>query len=237
MMSSNLCVFGLNSRAAALIRHGDNKRAIALLVKAVSLISSHLDGDESPEDSVTKPGTSARIERINFEGAVANTTSVVISVTSPLEFPMSSSATPYYNRPFLLELSSSEYSITDMAEKCAHILFNMALAYHQEGVTTGKSKRTLKALLLYQQALLALEGSVIQKSSKLILLFLAIVNNMAHIQVEIFDADGLQRSRAMLHAIMFHEDRAELDAESRSFFFLNMLFLDRDDVFKLPAAA
>lgn len=148
MMSSNLCVLGLNSQAAAVIQHGNNKRAISLLVEAVSLISSNLDGDESPEDSHTKPGTCAGIESTTFEGfegAVANTTSMV--VTNPLDCSMSSSATPYYNRPFLLEPSSSEYySITDMAEASAHILFNLALACHQDGVATGSSERILKAL-------------------------------------------------------------------------------------------
>ena len=237
-MSFESFISGLNSQAAALIQHGDNRRAVGLLAEAVSLISSHLGGDASPEDSFTKPGTGARTERItSFESAVDNTSLIAISVTYPLDCSMSSSAIPYYNRPFLFESSSSEYSITGMAEKCAHILFNMALAYHQEGVTKGKSKRIVKALLLYQQALLALEGSAIQNSSKLVLLFLAIVNNMAHIQVETFDSDGLQRSRSLLHWVFSLEDRAELDAESTSFFFLNLFFLNRDHVFKLPAAA
>jgi hypothetical protein len=232
-MSLESIISGLNSQAAALIQHGDNKRAVALLEEALSFLMSHLDGDESPEDSLTKPGTGAP-----FEGAVANTTSITISVTNPLDCSMSSSATPYYNRPFLLESSSSEYSITDMAEASAHILFNMALAYHQEGVTTGRSKSTLKALLIYKQALLALEGSAIPKRSKLLLLLLAIVNNMANIQVETFDSDGLQRSHSLLHYALFHEDRAELDAESSRFFFLNLLFLGKELwVFKLPAAA
>jgi hypothetical protein len=92
------------------------------------------------------------------DAAVANTTSIAMSVTNPLDCSMSSSATPYYNCPFLLETSSSEHSITDMAEKCAHIPFNMALAYLQEGVRTKKSKRTLKALLIYQKVRLALGG-------------------------------------------------------------------------------
>jgi hypothetical protein len=229
-MSANPRVLGLNSQAVALIKHGDNKSAIALLTEAASLISSHLDSDESRADSLTRTGT--------CEGALANNTpSMIACVTSPIDYSMSSSATPYYNRPFLLEPSSREYSMTDMAEASAHILFNRALACHQEGITTGKSRSTLKALLIYRKALLLLESSAVQKSSKLVLLFLAIVNNMAHIQVETFDSDGLQHSRAMLHVIMFHKDRAELDAEYSLFFSLNLLFLDEDRVFRLPAAA
>jgi hypothetical protein len=229
-MSSNPRVLGLNSQAVALIKHGDNKTAIDLLMEAASLISSHVNSDESRADSLAKTGT--------CEVTLANNTpSKVTCATSPIDYSMSSSATPYYNRPFLLEPSSSEYSITDMAEASAHILFNMALACHQEGVTTGKSRSTSKALLIYRKALSLLEGSAIQKSSKLVLLFLAIVNNMAHIQVETFDSDGLQRSRAMLHVIMFHKDRAELDAEYSLFFSLNLLFLDEDRVFRFPAAA
>jgi hypothetical protein len=237
-MSSNLCVFGLNSQATALIQNGDNKRAIALLAEAISLISSNLDGEESPEASITASGAYCNgIKNSNFEGVVANTASKVIIVAHPHASFMSSSATPYYNRPFLLEPSSREFSIANMAEASAHILFNMALASHQEGVATGKFKRTSTALLIYKKALSALDGSAIQESSKLVLLFLAIVNNMAHIQVETFDSEGLQRSRIMLGGILFHKDRAELRAEHSRFFFLNLLFFDKDRVFKLPAAA
>lgn len=56
-------------------------------------------------------------------------------------------------------------------------------------------------------------------------------------QVETFDYEGIQCSRSMLHVIMFHKDRAALDAEYSHFFFLNQLILDRDRVSKLPAVA
>jgi hypothetical protein len=226
-MSFESCISSLNLQAAALIQIGDTKRATALLVKALSSLSSHLNGDMSPEFSLAKPGTCV--------GAATSTASKVIIVDHPHASFMSSSAMPFYNRPFLLESSSSEYSVTDMAETSALLLFNMALACHQEGVTTGKSKRTSTALLLYHKALSALEGSAIQESSNLVLLLLAIVNNMACIQVETFDSEGLQRSRSMLRYVLLHEDNAEIVAEHGRFYFLNLVFLD--DEHKLPAAA
>jgi hypothetical protein len=221
-MSFESCISSLNLQAAALIQIGDTKRATALLVEALSSLSSHLSGDISTEFSPAKQGTCV--------GAAANTASA-----HPHANFMSSSAIPFYNRPFLLESSSSEYSVTDMAETSALLLFNMALACHQEGTRTGRSKGISTALMIYDKALSTLEGSAIQESSNLVLLLLAIVNNMACIQVETFDSDGLQRSRSMLRYVLLHEDNAEIDAEHGRFYFLNLLFLDNEC--KLPAAA
>jgi hypothetical protein len=253
MISSEPCISGLNLQAAALIQNGDNKQAIALLVKAVSLLSSQLNGNETPvpvpQASLTTP---AGTKNSAFGGDVASTALKVTIATNPHESStpplvfkphamatclLSSSATATYNRPFFLPPLNREYSVANMAETTAFLLFNMALACQQEGTRTASSKKTSNALLIYKKALETLEGTAVHESSELALLFLAIVNNMAHIQVETFDADGRNVSLKMLRSVLFHKDRAKLDVEQSGFFFLNLMFLEQAGVFKHPAAA
>jgi hypothetical protein len=242
-----------NSQAVISMQNGSDQEAVVFLSDALTVLSSQLEErdlqDYSPETGGTdKPSTNAAASNNNF-GMI----SIISLPIKPIKDQVSSEwdaitfGDDYadsslidgkiYNRAFVLPRQSDRLlSHHSHAETSAVLLFNTALTFHRGGLETGRSKVLLKALLLYKKALQVTEYSLQQNYSSLAVVFLALTNNMAQIYVDLFDRDGLQRSRFMLRSVFDWVGPTRMDRSEYLFFNLNLMLLEKQNFLLAPCA-
>jgi hypothetical protein len=247
----------LNTQAVASLLEGENHEAVVLLCEALSRLSSQLD--EGLQDSQETGGTEGSTDTPSTNAHTAsnnnvnNNVSIISYAIKPIKDQMSSEwdevtfgddptdssrvEGQIYNRAFVLPRHSdwllSHHSHT---ETSAVLLFNTALTFHRGGLETGRSKSLLKALVLYNKALAVVEQSLQQGHSTLAVVFLALTNNMAQIYVELFDRDGLQRSRFMFRRVFDWIGPTRMDRSEYLFFNLNLMLLEKQEFLLAPSA-
>jgi hypothetical protein len=244
----------LNSQAVISLQNGKDQEAVVFLSEALSVLSSALEERDLQDYS---PETGGIIDKPFTNAAASNNNRSVISIISlpikPIRDQVSSEwdAITFgddradsslvdgkiYNRGFVLPRQSDRLlSHHSHAETSAVLVFNTALTFHREGLESGRSKVLLKALLLYKKALQVTEHSLQQNYSSLAVVFLALTNNMAQIYVDLFDRDGLQRSRFMLRSVFDWVGPTRMDRSEYLFFNLNLMLLEKQNFLLAPCA-
>jgi hypothetical protein len=248
----------LNSQAVTSLQDGMDQEAVVFLSEALSVLSSQLEEIDLQDYSPETGGTEVPIDNPSTNAAASNNNFRVISILSlPIKPIRDQGSSEWdaitfgddcvdsslvegkiYNRAFVLPRQSdcllSQHS---HAETSAVLLFNTALTLHRGGLETGQSKVLLKALLLYKKALQVTENSLQQNYSSLAVVFLALTNNMAQIYVDLFDRDGLERSRFMLRSVFDWVGPTRMLDRSEYFFFnLNLMLLEKQNFLLAPCA-
>jgi hypothetical protein len=247
----------LNSQAVTSLQDGMNHDAVALLSEALSVLSSQLEERDRQDYSTETGGIEVSIDKPSSNASPSNNNVNVISILSFPIKPIKDQESPewdattfgddsvdssliggkIYNRAFVLPRHSDFLlSHQSHAETSAVLLFNTALTFHRGGLETGRSKSLLKALLLYEKALAVAEQSLQQNYSSLVVVFLALTNNMAQIYVDLFDRDGLQRSRYMLRSVFDWVGPTRMDRSEYLFFNLNLMLLEKQNFLLAPCA-
>jgi hypothetical protein len=247
----------LNSQAVISLQHGEDQEAVVFLSEALSVLSSELEERDLQDYSPETGGIEVPVDKPSTNAAASNNNCSVISIISlpikPIrdQVPSEWDAITFgddcadsslvdgkiYNRAFVLPRQSDRLlSHHSHAETSAVLLFNTALTFHRGGLESGRSKVLLKALLLYKKALQVTEHSLQQNYSSLPVVFLALTNNMAQIYVDLFDRDGLQRSRFMLRSVFDWVGPTRMDRSEYLFFNLNLMLLEKQNFLLAPCA-
>lgn len=255
--TSTTQIADLNSQAATSLQDGKDQEAVVFLSEALSVLSCQLEEREHQDYSPETGGIEVPIDKPSPNAAVSNNNFSVIGILSlpikPIRYQVTSEwdAISFgddcadsllvdgkiYNRAFVLPRQSDRLlSQHSHAETSAVLLFNTALTFHRGGLETGRSKVLRKALLLYKKALQVTEYSLQQNYSSLAVVFLALTNNMAQIYVDLFDRDGLQRSRVMLRSVFDWVGPNRMDSPEYLFFNLNLMILEKQDFLLAPCA-
>ena len=146
-----------------------------------------------------------------------------------------------FDHVFVLSTDLSENDLVASAEAenvvSASLLYNIGLALHKKGLAAGSSQDLQLALNMYRKA-----GSLVQftdqeRTGQTLLVFLAILNNMAHIYAEMMDikqmGDCIDAIKMMLECDECH---ATLGESEYIFFVWSSFLIPEEHVWLSPAA-
>jgi hypothetical protein len=149
----------------------------------------------------------------------------------------------FFARVFLVSASDLGQSSFDaiLGAVCVLLLFNAGVAFHADGVQTGRSKMLLKAYKFYEKAV-----SIVQQehpspweAGKLPLVYLSVLANMAHIQSELFESDALHQTQLLFENVLncvVHRFSAALEAHELRFFLIKLMLLNCQTSIQAAAA-
>jgi hypothetical protein len=170
----------LNNEGVSLLISGEYIRSISVFQKALSIMKQAATlADESLSGTPTGFPDAADSESLNAMSPLKK---------SNLALPnMHSDSNYIYNRPFLLD--EDNFAAHGMASMLpiysAVLLFNLALACHQQGLL-GKESSLKRASHIYRMSLHILEHSS-RRSAATAVLTVATLNNNAQVQFELCD--------------------------------------------------
>lgn len=177
------------SKAVSFLQEDKNKQALQLLAyDAKSFMVNILEQIQGD-----LPGQ--RFEGVSEVGCVA---------TPPIASDMNVSPCNefrFYRNAFTIKLLNENLEPRFIVHQLTGIImYNMALAYHREGIQQGNLKLLRKALSVYRVAL----SSLLQCSSRGVgrFLMLAVSNNMGHIHALFFEYEVIDRYQAFLIFLM-----------------------------------
>jgi hypothetical protein len=123
-----------------------------------------------------------------------------------------------YNNAFLFEATAG----LDIAFANAIVLFNLAIAFHQRGMSTGEEPKLRRALSLYDLST-QLISEVTPYSGALLM---AALNNAAQIQFGLADYQGACETLAMLQSEATHLPLSECSPDILGEEHLDQIFLN-----------
>ncbi|CAB9506110.1 expressed unknown protein [Seminavis robusta] len=143
--------------------------------------------------------------------------------------------------------ASSEAHINSLLDDneckvCSVLLYNIGATHHLAGLATGSQQELDKAFKVYQMALEFLQieyenQQQEQMDNVLLILSMAIMNNIAHIQSTWFQYPQARHCTQWLREAAEHMDTALLRDPDFMFFFLRYYVLPFNDVSSCSAAA
>lgn len=201
------------SHATCLLQENHNDEAIEILA---------LDVKPAIADILTAPVTSGCLREI--QGRSFEEVCYVYPIeTSPVKGELNVSPDNkfcFYPKAFEVHLLDHDVSASFLANQLTGIaMYNLALAYHREGIQRGSSKHMCQALSLYRVAISSLRQC--SGSATEVTLMLAAANNMGHIYSLYFEFEGVRHCENLVTTLLDTfpgECDEELDGELLSYF-------------------
>jgi hypothetical protein len=199
-MNSIKCACSLNNQGVDLLVSGNSLSALKSLKKAMRMFKEAVD--------VTTCSCTAEMDPSSEEVALSfcETTSTIPGLYD----------THFYTYDHGIMLTTNEESVEMLPLYSAIVLFNLALASHQQGRLLGHEKSLKNASHLYSVTAKILSGSTVMKNMSTIILTLLALNNQSqihrdqceHIQfVECLKAvSKIMGSVKVLHFVISQED-------------------------------
>lgn len=143
----------------------------------------------------------------------------------------------FYPRAFVMDKS---VDIDDKSWRyLALLMYNMAVAYHYDGILSGRSARFNRALELYEMGLSVMHLAMNQDEAEDILLQLALSNNMGHVHSHLLHFQETRESLNSVRDLMKASkicDSPLLSEDDYIFFFTTVVVFDGQEFAVAPAA-
>jgi hypothetical protein len=180
-----MSIASLNNEGVSLLLSGENARSISVFQNALIILKQAATlAEESPSGAPTGFVEAADSESLNAMSPLQK---------SNLALPnMQSDSNYIYNQPFLLADNFAAHGSMEsmLPFYSAVLLFNIALACHQQGLL-GKESSLKRASHLYRMSLHLLENfshrTTAATTAAIAVLTVATLNNKAQVQFELCD--------------------------------------------------
>jgi hypothetical protein len=229
-MTASCEIAAMNNRAVSYMQQGENKESIRLLHQALDIVSAEQKGTENSPDASSQ-------EKQN----IVEVSIVDISGKADIAYQEMQAGIEMFTfkHAFILpEHDESCLTLSNAAMTSSILLFDLSLAYHQEGIRSGSSASLLHALTMYELTLATIQLCELQTySHHRVVLMLAVANNMATLRTEFFDAKGLTSSLQLVQIILESEGSSTLSAEDYAWFYMNFSILFSAGTHRAAAAA
>ena len=145
----------------------------------------------------------------------------------------------FFDRAFRIETDEDSKLLSGENENktCCLLLYNIGCCHHALGIQGGCQDELSKAFKLYR---MALEFVTFNESTEdddtLLMLSLAVMNNVAHIQSFFFHYDEVRHCVSWLRQAAQHFQPSSLSEEDYMFFFLRFFVLPTNELHSSPAA-
>jgi tetratricopeptide (TPR) repeat protein len=150
-----------------------------------------------------------------------------------------SSAMTFFDRAFRITTAEDSKLLFGANENktCCLLLYNIAVSHQALGLKEGNQGELSKAFRLYRMALEFLRfNDNAQNDSTMLMLSLALMNNVAHIQSSVFNFEELKHCVSWLREAAHHFETSCLCEEDYMFFFLRFFVLPSNEISSAPAA-
>jgi hypothetical protein len=230
-MATRTSALDLNACAVAFLRQGLCHEASSFLLQAIQHLTVSIEAEQQNRshlpvqrrfDALSSRERSwilVRVESMNILDQVC---------TSSLQLSFSPGNTfQFFNKSFLIDLSDVNnewgyhYSNAAQDQTMAAVLwYNWGVTYHYAAISRGQSKYLAKALVLYTKAFqILLQNINVVVNNSMVLLVLAVSNNMAYCSYHTGDATAARRGHDYIRGIMETFGYSSFDQEEYEFFY------------------
>lgn len=229
-MNNNMNVAKLNSFAVSFMQRGDYGNAVMVLKKATAILRSSLHTDDNA--SSNQPRRRQAISSFAVEVGLAKKDSTIGRDSGVLEL-----------FSWAFEMPEPIPGVDNDSLRSLIILYNMGLSYQLFALESGCSRQLRTAQDVYRMALSVVDGCLGDHltDSRLLLLLMAIFNNIGHIHSTCYEAfDTAQCMNALvtlLESQIFNVARLGESAELFLFFEWNNAMANSKPLFALAPAA
>mmetsp|Transcript_8289 Transcript_8289/g.10862 ORF Transcript_8289/g.10862 Transcript_8289/m.10862 type:complete len:217 (-) Transcript_8289:34-684(-) len=215
---ASLLVHDRNVVAVDLLRQGLYVQARAILSTALSDLMVSVEDQHAQPNIVAPAASSQRISPIGIDDALPTDTNT-------------ESTFAMYKKVFLLDSNNS-----DDLTKAVVIFYNLGVAYHAMGLTSGNTHLLNQALRLYAKVDLVFHTQDPADTRYLTLIHLATCNNMGHIFSILLNTLGVDASLDRIRSSLATLQRSGLDAPEMNFFMFLVLMGTNRFLTMAPAA-
>jgi tetratricopeptide (TPR) repeat protein len=234
----------INNSAVAFAQSGRSQEAMELFQLALSNLRDQFSRGASSAPShfedVDNNSTHALDHHRKLEEPASSTSCVALNLFASvpkIQIPQDQSFLALYDRALLVD-PSSDYCNNEASDTAvsAVILFNMALLHHFRGLG-GQTEFLDRASRLYRIAL-----DILQKHNDdtNILLVLALLNNLAHIDSHLFRVEDMKHSLGQMRDILSTDDSDDecipFDEDDYLIFSMNAMLGNEREFTLAPAA-
>jgi hypothetical protein len=237
-----------NNDAVRLFQGGKHDASTMLLQESLMIVRTKLVTAPPPETiPLSSSASSNRQHRLLIQGIPLNE-----AARSRIEVDNSSGLT-FFDRMFLIgngsgnDVEVDDNLLEDRSDSgtewkvCAVILYNIGAAHHLAGLATGSHEELDKAYRVYQMAIEFLQMESAKdgaaNDSVLLLLSMAVMNNIAYIQGTSFNYGEVCHCTRWLREAAEHMEAPLLRDDDFMFFFLRYYVIPPfKGIFSSPAA-
>lgn len=108
---------------------------------------------------------------------------------------------------------------------CAMVSYNLAIMYHHEGIVEGEITAMGMARTLYYTAMESFTNCRVGNDAGILLLGLALYNNLGFFNARVGDTEGMQQCRQLMETAL--AGNPSLDQESEAFFRSSMAWTEK----------
>lgn len=220
----------LNNTAIAYWQSGRSQEAMEIFQVALSNLRD--DCNESETDERT---SAMDISTSQSDGTTKSCSDEINSCVSvPVLMKQDTCFLTCYNRAVFLDADCVSLKDTVLP---AVILFNIGLLHHSRGVESDNMSLLEHASRLYRMSLQLLRKQANEGNN--LLLFLALFNNLAHIDSIFFRMDDMKLSLNRMEVMLSENDSVSdpsTDEEDFVIFSMNIMFGDQKEYLLAPAA-
>jgi tetratricopeptide (TPR) repeat protein len=233
----------LNNVAVAFVQSGRIQEAMELFQIALSILRDQLHGNpdsesqqgQDPQSNETTLADSSGVANVSSSATDAERRGALnLTGSDPVVIHLESTFLAAYDRALVINNESAQL---DDLKLSAVILFNMALLHHSRGLRSTNGDSLDRASRLYCFALGILEMHHTPTANDL--LWLALYNNLAHIDSYLFRIDSMKASLEQIRTLLrplFDEDCNPIEEDDYNLFSVNAMY-GRETSFKVAPAA
>jgi tetratricopeptide (TPR) repeat protein len=231
----------LNNVAVAFVQSGRTQEAMELFQIALSILRDQFhenpDSDSQqgrdPQSNETTQADSAGVVSSSATDA-ARQGALIVTGGDPVAIHLESTFLAAYDRALVINNESAQL---DDLKLSAVILFNMALLHHSRGLRSTNGDSLDRASRLYYFALGILQMHHTPTTNDL--LWLALYNNLAHIDSYLLRIDSMKASLEQIRTLLrphFDEDCNPIEEDDYNLFSVNAMY-GRETSFRVAPAA
>jgi len=226
-MRTSKTVADLNNEAVSFLQGGNYQAAVVSLQNAMELLYKNPTWQETikNKENLAECVTSLRVQSLPIAAlkATARGASHQINVFE------------FYRRSFYITSSPFQQSIIHPISNLIVVKFNMAIAYHDDGIRRNIVSHLMRAQALYEEILSLMHTYGIRGH---MLLIMAIGNNLGHIHSHLLN---FQQTREALYwvrqlAIACEQHVSSIPYHEFSFFYKTVVVFNGNDLNAAPAA-
>jgi hypothetical protein len=235
----------LNNVAVAFVQSGRTQEAMELFQIALSILrdqfhqnpdSDSQQSDRDPQSNETTQADSSSIADVSASSTDSERQGALnLTGSDPVVIHLESTFLAAYDRALVVNNESAQQ--LDDLKLSAVILFNMALLHHSRGLRSTNGDSLDRASRLYCFALGILQMHHTPSNNDL--LWLALYNNLAHIDSYLFRIDSMKASLEQIRTLLrphFDEDCDPIEEDDYNLFSVNAMY-GRETSFRVAPAA